>query len=85
MSALPKWIGRKLGTGERVLRLTDGPLAGELVLECTDDDGTRLVYTAADWDSLDNASLQFDGDGDLVWSRPDGGPSTRIVAWQEVA
>lgn len=71
---LPAWLGSlrktRLGGGERLIKILDGALAGQLAIVCPsdpDDDGNvqDLVYTQADWEAECQASLAFDDDGDL--------------------
>jgi hypothetical protein len=90
---IPSWLGglrkEKLGYGERLIRLTSGPLSGQIAIVCPsdpDDDGTveDLVYTKRDWEAEGPASHVIDGDGDLCECRPDGTASTRTVTYREV-
>lgn len=89
LSSLP-WLGGRsesaaLPDSERLVRFTSGPLAGEIAIAVwNDENAVELVYTQADWDACDSAAYQFDTDGDLVESTPDGGPSSHLVSWESV-
>lgn len=79
------WLGslreEKLGFGERLIRLTSGPVAGQIAIVCPSDPDENgniedLVYTREDWEAESSASLGFDKDGDLCWCEADGSVGT---------
>ena len=88
------WLSRaSLPSSERLIRFTDGPLAGQLAIVCPSDPSTDPeddspivdnVYTKADWEECSAPSLVFDSDGDLVWYTSDCRPGTTVVAWEAV-
>ena len=87
------WLGslreEKLGFGERLIRLTSGPVAGQIAIVCPsdpDEDGNTedLVYTREDWEAESSPSLGFDADGDLCWCVADGSVGTSTVTYETV-
>ena len=87
------WLGslreEKLGFGERLIRLTSGPVAGQIAIVCPSDpdEGGNiedLVYTREDWEAESSPSLGFDADGDLCWCVADGSVGTSMVTYETV-